>query len=381
MRGWKRLRRANRSRWSNRSKGSNPSPVLRRAIRGDRWRRGLRIAAWSLVVIAVPALLLLIVGPATWLVGGGVVRHLKGKEQADALNAVRQTLLTSLIGAAGLGGLAFTARTYYLSRRGQVTDRFSAAIGHLAAKELEERLGGIYALEHIMAESPRDHGTVLEVLCAFVRARAPKDQNRASANTGAATEPAADIDAVLTVLARRPRRPEPNRPDLRDVDLSGLLLRVFEFTAPPNLRRVFLTGSDLRQADLRGLDLSLSALAAADLRGADLRQADLTRAGFYRADLQGAWLRGATLTGTGFLGTDLSQVAGLTAEQLADALIDATTALPAALAGDPWVSARIADCQTWLSLPDGSRPDYGPAKTRQPIAAVAPAPAAPPRTP
>jgi hypothetical protein len=359
-----------------RSKASNPSKTLRRAIRGDKWRRALRIAAGCFAVVAVLGLLLLIVGPVTWLIAGGAVRRLQGKEKADALNAVRQTLLASLVGAAGLGGLAFTARTYYLSRRGQVTGRFSVAIGHLASKALEERLGGIYALEHIMADSPRDHGTVLEVLCAFVRARAPRDLSQASVPNRAVTEPTADIDAVLTVLARRPRRPEPNRPDLRNVDLSGLLLRIFEFTEPPNLKRVFLTGSDLYKADLRGLDLRLSALAASDLRRANLQQADLTSAGFYRADLRGTRLGKATLTHADFLGTDLSEAEGLTAEQLADALIDGTTKLPDALAADPWVAARVADCQAWLRLPDGGRPDDGPAKTPKPPAAIAP-PSAP----
>jgi hypothetical protein len=370
--------------------GFTTSPALRRAVREHRRRRALRIAAGIGAAAAVLILLGLVVGPATWLVAGGSVRRLSGKEQADALNAVRQTLLAALAGAAGLGGLAFTARTYYLSRRGQVTDRFSVAIGHLASKELEERLGGIYALEHIMAESARDHGTVLEVLCAFVRARAPRDPSSAhkgplapqgGALLGGANswtrwpEPAADIDAALTVLARRPRRPEPNRPDLRAVDLSGLILRIFEFTAPPNLTRVFLTGADLRHADLRGLDLSLTVLTSADLDDADLRQADLTNATVYRAALQDTMLAGAVLTGADFSGTDLSATKGLTAEQLADAVIDAKTVLPGALVDDPWVAARLADCLAWLRAPKEDGVYRGPART--PRSATAPSPRAP----
>ncbi|MEY9856589.1 hypothetical protein ABH935_002193 [Catenulispora sp. GAS73] len=365
--------------------GFNPSPALQRAVREHRRRRALRIAAGVGGGAAVLILLGLVVGPVTWLVAGGSVRRLSGKEQADALNAVRQTLLAALVGVAGLGGLAFTARTYYLSRRGQVTDRFSVAIGHLASKELEERLGGIYALEHIMAESARDHGTVLEVLCAFVRGRAPRDPSSAhkgplappggASQLGGANswtrwpEPPADIDAVLTVLARRPRRPEPNRPDLRAVDLSGLILRIFEFTAPPNLTRVFLTGADLRHADLRGLDLSLTVLTSADLDDADLRQADLTNATFYRAALQDTMLAGAILTGADFSGSDLSATQGLTAEQLADAVIDATTVLPDVLADDPWVAARLADCLAWFRAPHEDGVHRGPARTPRPVIA------------
>lgn len=366
-------------------RGFNPSPALRRAVREQQRRRALRAAVGIGGGAAVLILLGLVVGPVTWLVAGGSVRRLSGKEQADALNAVRQTLLAALAGVAGLGGLAFTARTYYLSRRGQVTDRFNVAIGHLASKELEERLGGIYALEHIMAESARDHGTVLEVLCAFVRARALRDPSSARTGPSASAvgpaplggantwsnwpEPPADIDAVLAVLARRPRRPEPNRPDLRAVDLSGLILRSFEFTTPPNLTRVFLTGADLRHADLRGLDLSLTVLTSADLDDADLRQADLTNATVYRAALQDTMMAGAVLTGADFSGTDLSEAKGLTADQLADALIDDKTVLPDALAADPWVAARLADCLAWFRMPREDGIHRGPARTAQPAAA------------
>lgn len=44
--------------------------------------------------------------------------------------------------------------------RGQVTGRFSTVIGQLASDKLEERLGAVYGLEHVLAESPQDHATV-----------------------------------------------------------------------------------------------------------------------------------------------------------------------------------------------------------------------------
>src|SRR5262249_5912892 len=96
------------------------------------------------------------------------------KDRAAAVNATRQILLATTAGVAVLVGLAFTARTFYLSRRGQLTDRYTKAIGQLASRErLTERLGGIYALEHLMRESARDHETVVDVLAAFVRESAP----------------------------------------------------------------------------------------------------------------------------------------------------------------------------------------------------------------
>ncbi|MGW5686571.1 hypothetical protein [Nonomuraea sp. NPDC003754] len=60
---------------------------------------------------------------------------------------------------------------------GQVTDRFGKAVGQLASDKLEERLGGIHALEHVMSESAVDHTAVIGVLCSFVRARTMRERN------------------------------------------------------------------------------------------------------------------------------------------------------------------------------------------------------------
>ena len=111
----------------------------------------------------------LLLGPiAMWATP---VTALQGKDRADAINVTRQILLAAAGGLALLTGAAFTARTYFLSRRGQLTDRYVKAIGLLASEKITERIGGIYALEHLMIESERDHHTVVEVLAAFIRER------------------------------------------------------------------------------------------------------------------------------------------------------------------------------------------------------------------
>ena len=43
-------------------------------------------------------------------------------------------------------GLAYTARTYRLSREGQLTDRYTKAVEQLGSDKIEVRLGGLYAL-------------------------------------------------------------------------------------------------------------------------------------------------------------------------------------------------------------------------------------------
>jgi hypothetical protein len=177
------------------------------------------------------------------------------QDRADVLNTTRQILLAAVGGLAVITGLAFTARTYYLTRRGQLTDRYTRAITQLASDKLAERLGGIYALEHLMVESQRDHDTVIEVLAAFIR------ENTATAHPAGVKEPlpsseftpprpATDVQAAFTVLCRRPERPE--RLDI-------------------NLRRV----------DLRGVEASGARLAGVDFSGAALQRAVLTRANLF----------------------------------------------------------------------------------------------------
>jgi hypothetical protein len=96
------------------------------------------------------------------------VAALRGKDAADAVNAVRQTLpAAAAAGLAAAVGLAFTARTFYLSRRGQVTDRYTKAVALLASDKMAERVGAVYALEHVMVQSPVDHDTVVNVLVTF----------------------------------------------------------------------------------------------------------------------------------------------------------------------------------------------------------------------
>ncbi|MFJ8158738.1 pentapeptide repeat-containing protein [Streptomyces sp. NPDC094468] len=315
-------------------------------------------AGVAVVVVGI----VVVLGPLSWWMAGDTVGDLHGKDRADALNAVRQTLLAGFAGASVLLGLAYTARTYQLSTRGQVTERFSRAVGQLASDKLAERLGGIYGLEHVMAESLQEHTTVVGVLSAFIRENARRtdspsprtglDEARLPRPTPAwGTEPSADIRAAMEVLARRPQRDEARRIDLRSAQLTGLSLRSFDFHAPPRLARALLTWADLCRADLRGADLSGVILTGADLRHARLARACLDQALMADADLRGALLSDATLLGADLSGADLTDTTGLTASQLAGTVIDEETQLPPGLASDPWVLARLDACRTLRDQP------------------------------
>ncbi|MFI5591666.1 pentapeptide repeat-containing protein [Amycolatopsis sp. NPDC051758] len=356
-----------------------PDPVTARRVAADRRLAavGRTALATTALVIAAVGFVLLLLGPLSWWLATDNVRNLRGKEQADALNAVRQTVLLALAGGATLSGAAFTARSFVLARRGQVTERFHKATAQLGAATPEERLGGIYALEQIWRESTREHAAILELLCSYVRTRStvpllPDDSEDLIPPWLDPAQPvyppelvrlAIDVQAVMTVIARRPARPEPHRPMLIGASLPRVAVRVLEFDHPPRLSSIFFTGADLRMADLRGADLTKTIMNYADMRGAALEGACLHGARLYRADLRRVSWAGASLTGADLSGANLSDSDIVDASQLADVVIDSTTILPQILREDPWVAARIEDCES-VSAAGGRR---CPPRTPEPL--------------
>lgn len=84
------------------------------------------------------------------------------------------------------------------------------------------------------------------------------------------------------------------------------------------------SAKDLPTLDLHGAFIRRTDLSRARLRNANLSGADATNASFTDADFQGAHLSGTILRGA-----DLTGAHNLTLEQLASAIIDENTLLPA----------------------------------------------------
>ncbi|MFI0779337.1 pentapeptide repeat-containing protein [Streptomyces sp. NPDC021212] len=280
---------------------------------------------------------------------------------------------TTLPALAAVAALVFTwvsvdqnGEQLRISEQGQITDRFNAAVEHLASNVLDVRLGGIYALQRIMTDSPRDEFSVIQILAAFVRERQPAK----SAPEGAAMEkklpssgpatgghgvcdssfladakpPATDIRAAVTALAQRERPRDGNV----HVDLTSTSLRGMDFSNL-DLRGFILSGADLGQADftkanLNGVDLSGANLVGAGMDGSDLRRAVISAADFRyssgeginlaaisnddpvpdfscayferakiaEADITGIWqqadLRGADLSGASLQGSSMENI-------------------------------------------------------------------------
>lgn len=388
---------------------------------GFMWTLGgrRRYVLVGLAVAVVVALFVALYGWLPWWIDGPRLRALGAKDQAGVLSSDRGDVLKMVAGAGALVALVYTARKHSLDRRahdldrqafalseqGQVTDRYTKAITLLASKEESERIGGIYALERIMADSERDHPTVVEVLAAFVRQRAslpdPSGDQGSADESGSRrlSPPDADVQAVMTVLARRPERTEPFNIDLRrtmlarlelpggarlgwvnfeGADLSGASLVGATFTGAmlsgATLTQAYLIGAILDGASLVAAELTGAKLVAATLIGAmlgnatlanaDLTDADLTDANLLDADLRGASLWRATLTSAYLAEADLTDASlneavlteadldmarlrdahGLEPAQLADALVTDNTELDENLAQDAWIRTRIEEC-------------------------------------
>jgi hypothetical protein len=113
---------------------------------------------------------------------------------------------------------ALTLRALELTEQGQVTDRYTKAVGQLGDESSPVRVGGIYALERISHDSPKDRTTIIYVLGAFIRerSRVPEREER----------PPEDLLAGIRVAGRLLQRSDVQldltETNLRNTDLSHL---------------------------------------------------------------------------------------------------------------------------------------------------------------
>jgi hypothetical protein len=274
------------------------------------WSQSIRwlVGGVAVVALALAIAWVLFVPAADWL-----AHHDVGSAQGQLLQAARDAargrLLTLGAGLFAAAALVYTARNYTLSRESQVTDRYTKAIQQLGSNTIDVTIGGIYALERIARDSPRDHPTVMEVLAACIREHSREQWPSASSerpNTELperTTRP--DVQAALTVIGRRNARHDRQGVDLGGADLTGANL------GHANLSRANLFGANLTGAYLTRANLTGAYLARANLTGATLHHADLTGAFLLQADLTGALLADAIFTGAELISAKFSQEASV----------------------------------------------------------------------
>lgn len=274
--------------------------------------------------------------------------ELDPKDRANLEDANRRTFIQFL------GGLFFFV-TAYLSWRNlqtaedkEVNDRFSKAVELLGDNRLEVRLGGIYLLERIAKDSPRDHWTVMEVLTSYIREKSPVNERSKTLKT--------DIQAALTVIGRRNIY---NDSRTKQLYLRGVSLRGAYLTEA-NLSHADLSGSDLSAANLKrvmfvGTDLSQARLTETNLMGAIFNEANLSG-----AVLQGANLAQASLIATGMLKADLRaasfEKANLSKANLIESRCQGASFFGANLGSTSFIGADFTD--SVLSQANVARSDF-----------------------
>ena len=203
-----------------------------------------------------------------------------------------------------------------------ITERFSKAVEQIGNDKEEVVIGGIYSLERIAKDSPKDQWTIMEVLTSYIRKNSPIPSNIEQLEPAARQKvleklPSVSIpvQAALTVIGRRKvendqagdnlaETTDPNktkfldlsRTNLREADLNGADLNG-AYLNRANLNGAYLDGAYLNQAKLNGAYLEEANLIGAKLNGAYLEGAYLNRANLNRANLDGANLEEAKLNG------------------------------------------------------------------------------------
>ncbi|MGY0497690.1 pentapeptide repeat-containing protein [Nocardia sp. FBN12] len=260
----------------------------------------IRAVLLAIGVIAGAAVLLYLIYRLPNLLAEDRFRELGPKDRLDATAALR-TQFAALIGTPiALVALLYTARKFLLDRDKQDIDRFSTAVAHLAADDPVTRSGGIFALQRLMEDAPRERERGRRLLARYLQQR--------TANGEFTSAPGDLVDAVAVLRSQLTSRHR-----TLGLDLTAVRLPAADFgdARLPGalLSRADLTGARLRGGDLREADLSAANLTGADLRDCDLTGASLRGARLNDAQLSGARLAGADVTGAVFTGADLPAAA------------------------------------------------------------------------
>ena len=215
-----------------------------------------------------------------------------------------------------------------LAQRGLLNERYQKGAEMLGSEVLAVRMGGIYTLQRLSEEHPKEyHIQIMSLLCAFVR-NPTKDNRIDEKQDKQAQILRADVQDIMQAIgSRNPEsisleRSEDFKLYLRGANMSHLQAR------DARLSGAWLTKANLSGAVLPYADLSSTRLRQANLSDVRFRHADLSDAKFWGANLSKAILRDANLSGADLCGIDAHSpaykqpVCGLTQVQLDEACAD-----------------------------------------------------------
>ena len=271
----------------------------------------------------------------------------------------------ALVAAAALGLPIAMWRSYTAHRQAATAqdslldERYQRAAEMLGGK-LAVRLAGTHALARMAQDHPSYHVLIMSALSAVARTSAKRQ------DAPGRKQMPEDVTAIMEVLAER--SPEQlgeeygagYKFDLRATDLRGLPVAEVDLDRAilddavlsdadnpagfsntdfqsASLIRASLDHAYFVGADLSGADLSSAKLTSTELIRTELREATLTDADFSDSKFQEVNLEGALLEGT-----NLTNVTGLTQQQLNSAKIDPSCPPILAGAADPDTGRPLA---------------------------------------
>ncbi len=312
---------------------------------------------------------------------GKLLEDLRENAGNDAATRSIITAITALIaGIAIFGTIIVQAIRVWTNERqistieqGHVTDRITKAVEQLGAEKtvkrilkdadgnevrnsdnvpvviettvpnLEVRLGGIYALERIAQDSERDHITIMEILCAYIRenAKASDAPDHALGEFKDYDDPSApDRDAYRRERAQKLRTWVASLPQPR-IDIQAALTVIGRRNQGRREAEVASNFKlDLRGSNLRRTNLSNAHFECADLSGVRMEGADLSRAWINKTKFIGSYLDGAKLLGCRLETGDLRK-ARLESADLTWAQLNYTNFSEARLEGVEFFEARL----------------------------------------
>ncbi len=245
-----------------------------------------------------------------------------------------------------------------INQQGQITESMVQAIAQIGAvndkkPNIEVRLGGLYSLQRIMQDSPKDELSIAKIFYAYVRENAKKIK------IGVITPPAReDVQAALDIIGQFHKewekqgkgfsldsrinlsRSNLTRYSFANMDLSNSILEDADLSGVEletrSLSSINLSNADLSGAYLYGIDLSDADLSGANLSGASLYHVYFTDSNLFGVDLSNTILsdsnfHGAIIDEANLSGVDLSSAMDLTQMQIDSAEGDEDTKLPEGL--------------------------------------------------
>ncbi|GCA95843.1 pentapeptide repeat-containing protein [Microcystis aeruginosa] len=205
-------------------------------------------------------------------------------------------LIATLLAGIGLIVNYFNSQAeMQLTQQRLITERFSKAVEQIGNNKEEVVIGGIYSLERIAKDSPKDQWTIMEVLTSYIRKNSPissniqqlepEEREKALEKLPSVSIP---VQAALTVIGRR--KVENDQAGDNLAETTDFNKTKFLDLSRTNLREAYLDGANLNRAYLNGAYLNGAILYRAHLNEAYLNGANLNR-----AYLNGAYLNGAIL--------------------------------------------------------------------------------------